>query len=219
MDDVKSPTRSPSEILFGSLLVYAPQGTSKESVQSQQVARHIKNSRASHVERVGLRITEQMETGVFGELLGAQVTLVPVPRSSPTVEHMHWPALRICSELEKRGLCKSVERLLERHTSVAKSALVTKGAKRPSPADHKASLRCLSELVPAPARITLVDDVVTRGSTLLGCAWALAARFPDVPIRALAVIRTMSKQEVTSILSPIESGRIYLRGDQPRREP
>jgi hypothetical protein len=219
MDDVKSPTRSPSEILFGSLLVYAPQGTSTESVQSQQVARHIKNSRASHVERVGLRIAEQIETGMFGDLLGTQVTLVPVPRSSPTVEHMHWPALRICSELEKRGLCKSVERLLERHTSVAKSALVNKGAKRPSPADHEASLRCLNELVPAPASITLVDDVVTRGSTLLGCAWTLAARFPDVPIRALAVIRTMSKQEITNILSPIESGRIYLRRDQPRREP
>ena len=92
-------------------------------------------------------------------------------------------------------------------------------AKRPSPTYHEASLRCHSELVFSPASSTLVDDVVTRGSTLLGCAWALAARFPDVPIRALAVVRTVSKLEISSILAPIESGRIYLRGDQPRREP
>ena len=112
MDDVRSQTRSPSELQFGSLLVYAPQGIGEESVRSQQVARHIKNCRKPYMERVGLRLAEQIEAGMFGELLGTQVTLVPVPRSSPTVEHMHWPALRICSELAKRGLCKSVDAYL-----------------------------------------------------------------------------------------------------------
>ena len=101
MDDVRSQTRSPSELQFGSLLVYAPQGIGEESVRSQQVARHIKNCRKPYMERVGLRLAEQIEAGMFGELLGTQVTLVPVPRSSPTVEHMHWPALRICSQLAK----------------------------------------------------------------------------------------------------------------------
>lgn len=69
-------------------------------MQSQQAARHIKNCRASHVERVGLRIAEQFRNGVFDDVLGPTVTLVPVPRSTPTVKDMHWPALRICAELD-----------------------------------------------------------------------------------------------------------------------
>lgn len=219
MDDVRSRTRSPSELLFGSLLVYAPQGTSEPSVQSQQVARHIKNCRTTYIRRVGLRFRECFERGLFRDMLGPEVALVPVPRSPPGVKDMLWPALRICEELRERGLGEDVERLLERHRAVAKSALTSRGAERPSPDEHEASLRCVSVLKQARGHITIVDDVVTRGSTLLGCAWTLARCFPDATIRALAVVRTMSGHEVEEILAPIDDGRIYMRAGVPRREP
>lgn len=219
---MKSPTRSPSELTFGSLLVYSPQGTAAQSVRSRQVARLIKNCRGPYIERVGLRFAELVADGMFQDLLGPGVTLVPAPRSSPTpptVKGFLWPALRVCRELRDRGLCDDVDRLLERRTAVTKSALASKGTERPSPAQHLASLQCSETLSPASDRITIVDDIVTRGSTLLGCAWALAERFPDSRIRALAVVRTMSGHEVEDILSPVDTGRIYLRGEVPRREP
>jgi len=62
------------------------------------------------------------------------------------------------------------------------------------------------------------DDVVTRGATLLGCARVLAGRFPNVEVRALAIVRTMSKQEITTMLEPAE-GRISMQNGAPRRVP
>ena len=96
---------------------------------------------------------------------------------------------------------------------------MTKSAERPSPEQHAASLRCSGDLGTPPPRITIVDDFVTRGSTLLASAWVLAECSPEATIRALAVVRTMSGQDVTEILSPIDNGRIYLRAGVPGREP
>lgn len=219
MDAVKSQTRSPSELRFGSLLVYAPQGTSDLSNQSRQVVRHLKNCRAAILQRVGLRFAEQVTLGRFQGILGPDVLLVPAPRSSPAVKDMNWPALRISKELQDRHLCGGISCMLERHAPVAKSALVTKGSERTTPEQHAASLRCT--MTPSAPRtpITIIDDVVTRGSTLLGCAWVLAERFPEASICALAVVRTMSGLEVESILDPVDDGRICLRSGSPRREP
>lgn len=214
---MKSLTRFPSELTFGSLLVYAPQGTSELSALSQRVAREIKNCREGYIERVGQRFQELFAQGRFGNLLGPTTVLVPAPRSNPTVEHMHWPALRICQELASRGLCQSVERLLERRTAIRKSATSQPG-QRPSPEEHATSMGII-DMDLEPERITIVDDVVTRGSTLLGCAWTIAEKFPAVPLRALAVVRTLSKQDVLDLAAPIDDGRISLKGDAARREP
>jgi predicted amidophosphoribosyltransferase len=150
-------------------------------------------------------------------MLGPTTVLVPAPRSTPSVKDMHWPALRICQELADRGLCHDVARLLERYAPIRKSA--TSGrAQRPSPDEHAVSLRC-ADRNPAPDRITIVDDVVTRGATLLACAWSVAERFPAVTLHGLAVVRTMSQQDVAEVRDSIEHGRIYLQSGSPRREP
>lgn len=50
----------------------------------------------------------------------------------------------------------------------------------------------------------LVDDVITRGATLLGSASRLCEAFPDIPIRAFAVLRTVSNpEEFSSIYSSL----------------
>lgn len=45
---------------------------------------------------------------------------------------------------------------------------------------------------PPPNEILLVDDIVTRGATLLGAANRLAEAFPAARIRAFAAMRTIS---------------------------
>jgi orotate phosphoribosyltransferase len=44
--------------------------------------------------------------------------------------------------------------------------------------------------VKAPDRVLLVDDVITRGATLIAAAARLREAFPDVSIQAFALART-----------------------------
>ena len=69
-----------------------------------------------------------------------------------------------------------------------------------------------------PATITLVDDVITRGSTILAMYQRLAEAFPQAEIRCFAVVRTMSDVEVDLIMSPVE-GLILFNGTNPQRRP
>ncbi|MBL9079221.1 MAG: hypothetical protein JNL08_17090 [Planctomycetes bacterium] len=211
--------RSLSEVRFAALLVYGPDGTQEASRRSARAVADIKNCLPDYIERIGERFDEAFRDGRFGDFLGDDVVLVPVPRSAPfKSKDAAWPARRICDALAVRRLCAGVESLLERHTAVRKSALVRKGAERPGPSDHENTIRCVDILAQAPRRITIVDDVVTRGATLLGCARVVAARFPDCEVRGLAVVRTMSKQEIMTMLDPIE-GHIRIVHGTPRREP
>jgi predicted amidophosphoribosyltransferase len=180
------------------------------------VVRHLKSGREAILARIGSRFAEQVAIGRFLDMLGPDVLLVPAPRSSLTDKDMNWPALRIGRELERQRLCRGLACLLERHAPVPKSARLSKGADRPTPDQHAASLR----FTLPPSRITIVDDVVTRGSTLLGCAWVLAEQFPRARICALAAVRTMSGLgAIETMLDPVDDGRIFLRANSPRREP
>lgn len=209
----------PSELRFASLLAYSPDGEEELSRRSASAVADIKNCVPDYMTRIGLRFEEAIGAGKFRHFLGQDVVLVPAPRSAPfRTKDAAWPARRICDVLASRQLCASVENWLQRHTAVRKSALTRKGIDRPGPDQHEATLRFVDVLVPPPARVTIVDDVVTRGATLLACARVVAARFPRTEVRALAVVRTMSRQEISSMLAPVE-GRIWLQNGMPRREP
>jgi adenine/guanine phosphoribosyltransferase-like PRPP-binding protein len=56
----------------------------------------------------------------------------------------------------------------------------------------------------APLRIVLVDDVVTKGATLLAAASLIHAAFPDTRVEAFALVRTLGLQpEVQRIVDPV----------------
>lgn len=213
------PTRSPSELRYAALLAYSPDGDSEISRRSAKAVADIKNCLPDHLLRIGQRFEDAFNAGRFRGFLGEDVLLVPAPRSAPfRVKDAVWPAMRICRELEGRRLCRGLAPLLVRHQRVTKSALHRRGRDRPSPLDHENSMRCADVLLATPSRITIVDDVVTRGSTFLGCARVLATRFPNAELRALAVVRTMSKQEIIAMLDPVE-GSIRMTKGGPRRDP
>jgi adenine/guanine phosphoribosyltransferase-like PRPP-binding protein len=65
--------------------------------------------------------------------------------------------------------------------------------------------RSASTLLGNPSRIVIVDDVITKGATLIAAASALHAAYPDAEIRPFAVLRTMGfRPEVGRILDPCE---------------
>ena len=73
---------------------------------------------------------------------------------------------------------------------------------RPKFKDHLESLSCVGDL-PFDQDLLLVDDVVTRGATLLAAAARMRAALPSARIRAFAVMRTISTpSEFSSLFAP-----------------
>jgi predicted amidophosphoribosyltransferase len=129
-----------------------------------------------------------------------------------------WPARRIAEELLRRGLGGEARNLLVRHEPIEKSALQRVGSKRPSPEDHIRTIAVEDPFQVRAHRIVLVDDVVTRGSTLLGCATLLLRVLPSVQVFAFAAVRTMSDMEIEHMLAPV-TGKIRLTNGRLHREP
>jgi predicted amidophosphoribosyltransferase len=129
-----------------------------------------------------------------------------------------WVGREICQVLVARGLGKEVHPYVERANAVPKSAFALP-ADRPKPSTHYASFVVTRSLFP-PRSITLVDDVITKGATLIAAASCISSAFPDCEVRAFALIRTMSQQEVNSILDPC-LGTITFNSarDSTHREP
>jgi hypothetical protein len=67
-------------------------------------------------------------------------------------------------------------------------------------------------------QLTLIDDVITRGRTLLAAAARLRDAFPGAEIRAFTVLRTLAPDEVLRcVLDPCEGEIRWISGDARRR--
>jgi hypothetical protein len=214
----------PSKLSYAAFLQYSPRGTTAISKQSKDVTVAIKADRFIRGHRVidftARRIREERANFPFlASYFDGSVTLVPAPRSSPQKDPKAlWPALRICQSLKAEGCAAAVLPCLKRVQSVTKSATAGSG-NRPDPDAHYASLEVDQQriLVP-PTSITIVDDVITRGSTFLAMYQRLAEAFPQAAVRCFAVVRTMSGVEVDRILDPTE-GSISFGGTYLSRQP
>ena len=139
------------------------------------------------------------------EFLAPDVMLVPCPRSAPFPPKQSpalWVPHRICERLQMEGYGSWILPILTRVVAVKKSAFAAPG-ERPTPKRHMETMEVFHSL-DAPERITLVDDVVTKGATLLGGASLLASAFPGADIRAFALVRTTGLvPEVTRLVDPV----------------
>ena len=145
------------------------------------------------------------------EFLSPDMILVPAPGSSLLRPNSLWPTQLLCEKLCEEGLGARVFPCLTRATAVPKSAFCAPG-ERPSPMAHLNSI-AVSARGALPEQLCIVDDVVTRGATLLGCASRLTAAFPNAQIRAFALARTEEFTRETSRVDQPCVGVILRNGD------
>lgn len=212
-----------SQLEFGSLLSYCPRGDSNEIRRSKNVMLAIKSD--TFVEDPPILMSQwiaktllQNRTKLpFVSYFQQDTMLIPVPKSSLMKPNTLWVPERIASAIVRVGLAKEVSPCLSRIKSVPKAAR-SLPKDRPKPTDHYNSIS-VQKSMDQPGKLLLIDDVITRGSTLLGAANRLSDVFPNTPILAFAAIRTISNpQEFTKIYEPC-TGMITLRtsGDTIRR--
>ncbi|MGH8290926.1 MAG: hypothetical protein ACREV7_18255 [Steroidobacteraceae bacterium] len=173
--------------------------------------------------RLAARVWLQVASGRrFAATFGARVVLVPVPGSAAT-QVEPWVGERLAWCLKELGLAGAVWPVLQRRHAVRKSAFAPAG-QRPSVLEHYASFvierKRLSES-PTPSgerlRLTLVDDVITRGRTLLAAAERLREAFPTAEIRAFSLLRTLGRDEpLRRLLDPCEGEVRWISRDARR---
>ena len=204
-----------SEFEFASLAAYCPRGDGTEIRKSQTLMRQLKGNRMLRDESAAAFVSRrlrEMSPPAAVAVLGSDVALVPVPRSSLQKAGALWPALEIAQALHAQGFGSRVLRCLHRHTAVGKAATASP-KDRPRARIHFDSLEVVAPM-DLPASVTLVDDVITRGAQMLGAAWRIWAARPDVVVRGFAVIRTISRPEEFSAIAAPCAGRVTLGRDE-----
>jgi hypothetical protein len=212
-----------SELRFASLLAYSPRGDSEAAVHSRLSRDALKGDVAdartgvSFAVRMARYLSSRPDLGELMAFLGRDVCLVPVPKSTPIKPGMLWVPERLAVAMQQAGLGNEVVALLRRAHRVPKAA-TSAASERPLPEIHATSLVVDAQLLHS-SRLLLIDDVVTRGATLLGAASKLHEAYPETQIAAFTAMRTISDPAAFhEVLAPAV-GLIQLRpqGDTLRR--
>ena len=167
--------------------------------------------------KYALRVHQQTEESsqLHGFFRSTDI-LVPVPGSAPKSAAGTWVAADLADALVREGVGSLAWRGLHRICAVRKSATSVPGA-RPSVALHYESFG-LERPPIAPVSIVLIDDVVTKGRTLLAAAARLQEAFPEAEIRAFALLRTLGLiPGVQRLLDPCTGEIRWKAGDAHRR--
>lgn len=200
---------------FGSCYVYSREGHGAEADRARTLVAQLKRGYSRALPLYAQRIGELVDQGQLPDP-GDDVTLVPVPGSSPLRKGSLWVPLLLAEALRAQNLGHDVVPLLSRVHAVKKSAYQV-AKDRPTAFDHYDSF-AVDVVTPPPRRVLLIDDVVTQGSTLLAAGSRIAEAYPQAEVRAFAVVRTMTRQNIDKLLAPCV-GEITLRGKRGRRRP
>jgi hypothetical protein len=218
-------------ITFASCYVYSPSGSSSTSERSRQVCAHF-------ILKYAVRVRQQVAgtSPLTGYLCPANV-LVPIPGSTRTHTGSVSVAERLAMALIEEGLGQRIWSGLHRIRAVRKSSTAAPGS-RPTVANHYDSfaieeaaalkeMTALAERRPSlpqrkatlPQQVVLIDDVVTKGRTLLAAAARVREAIPDAEIRAFALLRTLGFIEgIDRLLDPCV-GEITWRAGDAHRNP
>jgi hypothetical protein len=202
-------------VSFASCYVYSPAGDSAICARSRLLRALLKEGDARFMIKYAVRVRRQMEppAHLAGFFHSADL-LVPVPGSAPKAGGT-WVAAELARALVQEGVGCATWPGLRRVSAVRKSATAAKG-RRPTVARHYDSFR-LEPLNRRPASVVLVDDVITRGRTLLAAAARLREAFPEAQIRAFALLRTARLiSDIKTLLEPCRGEIRWLRGDARR---
>jgi predicted amidophosphoribosyltransferase len=205
-------------VRFVSSYVYSPKGGGGVSVRSRLLCRALKVADSRWLARYAANVRSMLgEYPALREVFDARAILVPVPgrlarwRPNPVADGL-------AQALLDAGIGQCAWRGLRRIESVAKSAMATP-MERPSVATHYRSMRVdeaqrLAGVHAAPLKIVLIDDVITKGCTLLAAASRLHEALPAAHISAFALLRTMGRvRDIESLIAPCSGEIRWVRGD------
>lgn len=149
--------------------------------------------------------------------------LVPMPGSAQLLGkgNEHWGPREMCRFAVEAGLAPEWEALLERVETIPSSKQCARD-ERPSAARQFETMRATRDGLQA-MNITIVDDVITRGATLVGAAARLRQAFPNAVVRGFAFARTLIGVPVKALPDPLSGYvEIFASGKtfrHPKEEP
>jgi predicted amidophosphoribosyltransferase len=155
----------------------------------------------------------------LAEFFRAIDVLIPVPACEPSRSSREYLPNRLAEALVAEGLAAGTWKGLLRTRAVTRSATAAPG-RRPTVRTHFDSLSVVRGAdLPDDARLLLIDDVVTKGRTLLAAAMRLQEAFPQARVTAFALLRTLGFRDgLEGLLEPCV-GRIGWRAGDACRYP
>jgi hypothetical protein len=196
---------TPRELSFGSLFAYSPHGESELARQSQRLCHQLKRDGFTQPRDGGVlsaqpvlrwiaeRIADRRRDLPFADFFGADVTLVPMPTHAKQKENSLWVPRRLCDEMCRVNLAGAVSACIVRTTAVPKAAQ-SRPDERPTVEQHVRSMS-VDRTIEEFDDIVLLDDVVTRGATLMAASIKILEAFPRARVRAIAILRTVTDPE------------------------
>ena len=203
-------------LAYASCYVYSPGGTGAICERSRLLLWLLKSGDAAFMLKYALRVRQQAEdspplTGFFN----ATDVLIPVPGSAPCAAGGMWTAEHLAVALVNEGLGGAAWAGLRRIRAVPKSATAAPG-ERPTVNRHYESF-VIEHQTMTPEGILLIDDVVTKGRTLLAAASRMHEAFLRARIRAFALVRTLGLVSgVQRLLDPCRGEIRWKAGDAHR---
>lgn len=204
------------ELAFASCYTYSPCGRDGTSAHSRRLRAALKTGNAEVLAICVDRVRKEVSPGrALAGFFAPDDVLVPVPSCAPKPVSDSVPAY-LARRLVNCGLGREVWCGLERVVAVRKSATSPHGG-RPGWSAHFDSLAVLAGPCTPFRRLTLVDDVVTKGRTLLAAAMRLHTAHPLVTIRAFALLRTLGlTDDLERLLEPCIGVIRWRHGDAHR---
>ena len=200
---------------YASCYVYSPAGSGAICERSRLLCALLKEGDARFMFKYALRVRQQAEErATLAGFFSAADVLVPVPSSTPKVCGT-WPAADLARALVNAGIGASAWPGLHRVCAVPKSATAAPG-RRPSVSRHYQSFR-VEPPVHNLASVLLIDDVITRGRTLLAAAARVREANPLAHVRAFALLRTLGfGPDIEKLLAPCRGDIRWRSGDAQR---
>ena len=212
-----------SRIEYASFLVYNPNPkkfSSDVSALSRRVVDAVKRETAqwARKQRLGERMVGELGDAIRETFFPMGGTLVPMPGHAPFKDPAgsHWSARELCQHLACSGLASDWRPLLSRTEAVPKSAFC-KPEDRPTVERHAETMTVSPELGVGEV-ITVVDDVITRGATMLAAVSLLAQAYPSATVRGFALIRSDTDCPIREVKSPVR-GTVTVVPWGTKREP
>jgi predicted amidophosphoribosyltransferase len=201
---------------FASCYIYSPRACGGMAEVSRLLCSRLKAGDPTWIPRYAGSVHEvSCRDTQLAALFARGALLVPVPGSKSC--DAPWAAERLAFALSSVGLGGGLWRALRRQTGVRKSASSPLG-ERPTVREHYESFAVVRPVHPG-VRIVLVDDVITKGRTLLAAAARLQADLPHADIRAFALIRTVGFVPRMDRVLVLCHGVVRWAGGDARREP